>query len=54
MDDAGLATQLSNAVPILAGTVVLHEPCRPGRLRALALMAVSAGAFLLARPDGSG
>jgi hypothetical protein len=28
---ARLATLLSNAVPIVAGTVVLHEPCRPGR-----------------------
>jgi hypothetical protein len=28
---AGLATLLSNAVPIVAGTLVLHEPCRPGR-----------------------
>ena len=51
---AGLATLLSNAVPIVAGTVVLHEPVPSGQLgglRALAFVAVSAGAFLLAQPD---
>jgi hypothetical protein len=51
---AGLATLLSNAVPIVAGTVVLHEPVPSGPLgglRALAFVAVSAGAFLLAQPD---
>jgi hypothetical protein len=54
---AGLATLLSNAVPIVAGTVVLHEPVPSGPLgglRALAVVAVSAGAFLLAQPDDPG
>lgn len=54
---AGLATLLSNAVPIVAGTVVLHEPVPSGSLgdlRALAFVAVSAGAFLLAQPDDPG
>jgi hypothetical protein len=54
---AGLATLLSNAVPIVAGTVVLHEPVPSGALgglRALAFVAVSAGAFLLAQPDDPG
>jgi hypothetical protein len=54
---AGLATLLSNAVPIVAGTVVLHEPLPSGPLgglRALAFVAVSGGAFLLAQPDDPG
>jgi hypothetical protein len=51
---AGLATLLTNAVPIVFGTVVLAEPVPPGiwgPLRILAYVAVSAGAILLAAPD---
>ncbi len=51
---AGLATLITNAVPIAAGTIVLHEPVPPGAwgvLRILAFVAVTAGAILLARPD---
>jgi hypothetical protein len=51
---AGLATLFTNAMPILAGTVVLGEPVPPGlfgALRVLAFFAVTAGAFLLATPD---
>jgi hypothetical protein len=51
---AGLATLFTNAMPILAGTVVLGEPVPPGAfgaLRVLAFVAVSAGGFLLATPD---
>jgi hypothetical protein len=51
---AGLATLLTNTVPILFGTVVLREPVPPGiwgPLRILAYAAVSAGGLLLARPD---
>jgi hypothetical protein len=51
---AGLATLLTNALPIAAGTVVLDERVPPGAfggVRVLAFAAVTAGAFLLARPD---
>jgi hypothetical protein len=51
---AGLATLLTNALPIAAGTIVLDEPVPSGAfggLRVLAFAAVTAGAFLLARPD---
>jgi drug/metabolite transporter (DMT)-like permease len=51
---AGLATLLTNAVPIAAGTVVLHEPIPEGALRGvriLAFGAVTLGAVLLARPE---
>jgi hypothetical protein len=51
---AGLATMLTNALPIAAGTVVLKEPVPSGALgaaRVLAYVAVVAGAFLLATPD---
>jgi hypothetical protein len=44
---------LTNALPIAAGTVVLKEPVPPGAfggVRILAFAAVTAGAFLLARP----
>jgi hypothetical protein len=54
---AGLATLITNALPILAGTIVLHEPVPPGvwgALRVLAFAAVVAGAILLARPDADG
>jgi hypothetical protein len=50
---AGLATLLTNAVPIAAGTVVLDEPVPAGvygGLRILAFAAVTVGAILLARP----
>lgn len=51
---AGLATLLTNALPIAAGTIVLHEPVPSGTLgvlRVLAFIAVTAGAILLAAPD---
>jgi hypothetical protein len=51
---AGLATLLTNALPIAAGTVVLGEPMPSGvygGLRILAFVAVTLGAVLLARPD---
>lgn len=50
---AGLATLLTNAVPIAAGTLVLDEPVPGGALgalRVLAFVAVTVGAVLLARP----
>jgi hypothetical protein len=50
---AGLATLLTNVLPILAGTIVLEEPVPPGALgalRVLAFVAVTVGAVLLARP----
>jgi hypothetical protein len=50
---AGLATLLTNALPIAAGTVVLGEPVPSGAfgvLRVLAFVAVTLGAILLARP----
>jgi hypothetical protein len=50
---AGIATLLTNAVPIAAGTFVLHEPVPGGALgvvRVLAFAAVVIGAVLLARP----
>jgi hypothetical protein len=51
---AGLATLLTNALPIAAGTIVLDEPVPGGALgalRVLAFVAVIAGAVLLARPE---
>lgn len=53
---AGIATLLTNALPIAAGTVVLDEPVPPGAygaVRVVAFAAVTASAFLLARPDRS-
>jgi hypothetical protein len=53
---AGLATLLTNALPIAAGTIVLDEPVPSGAfgvVRVLAFVAVTAGAFLLARPEAS-
>jgi hypothetical protein len=50
---AGLATLLANALPIAAGTVLLHERLPHGGLgvlRVVAFVAVLAGAILLARP----
>ena len=51
---AGLATLLTNALPIAAGSVVLEEPMPSGVFgvfRVLAFVAVTVGAILLARPD---
>jgi drug/metabolite transporter (DMT)-like permease len=51
---AGLATLITNAAPILAGTIVLEEPVPSGllgALRILAFAAVTAGAILLASPE---
>jgi drug/metabolite transporter (DMT)-like permease len=51
---AGLATLLTNALPIAAGTVVLGEPVPSGAyggVRVAAFAAVTLGAILLARPD---
>jgi hypothetical protein len=51
---AGLATLLTNALPIAAGTVVLGEPVPSGvygGVRIGAFAAVTLGAILLARPD---
>jgi hypothetical protein len=53
---AGLATLATNALPILAGTIVLGEPVPSGVLgaaRVLAFVAVVAGAVLLAARDPS-
>jgi hypothetical protein len=52
---AGLATLLTNALPIAAGTIVLEEPVPSGAfggVRVLAFSAVTVGALLLVRPDG--
>jgi hypothetical protein len=54
---AGLATLLTNALPIAAGTIVLDEPVPSGAfggLRVLAFAAVTVGAFLLASPEREG
>jgi hypothetical protein len=51
---AGLATLLTNALPIAAGTVVLGEAVPSGvfgGVRVVAFAAVTLGAILLARPD---
>src|SRR6266700_664995 len=51
---AGVATLLTNALPIAAGTVVLDEPVPSGVygvLRILAFAAVTAGGVLLASPQ---
>lgn len=51
---AGLATLATNALPILAGTIVLREPVPSGGLgaaRVVAYLAVVAGAIMLAAPD---
>jgi hypothetical protein len=51
---AGLATLCTNALPIVAGTIVLHEPVPSGVLgaaRVFAFLAVIAGAILLVEPD---
>jgi hypothetical protein len=54
---AGLATLLTNALPIAAGTVILDEPVPSGvfgGVRILAFAAVTVGGLLLARPGGRG
>ena len=51
---AGLATLFTNALPIAAGSIVLHEPVPSGALgaaRLLAYVVVTVGAILLAAPD---
>jgi hypothetical protein len=51
---AGLATLVTNALPIAFATYVLGEPVPPGfygALRIFAFGAVTVGAVLLARPD---
>src|SRR5712691_2816408 len=51
---AGLATLLTNALPIAAGNVVLGEPVPSGvfgGVRIVAFATVTLGAILLARPD---
>lgn len=51
---AGIATLLTNALPIAAGSTVLDEPLPGGALgtlRLLAFAAVVGGAVLLARPE---
>jgi hypothetical protein len=51
---AGLATLLTDALPIAAGTIVLREPVPSGLLgvlRIVAFAAVTAGAILLASPE---
>jgi hypothetical protein len=51
---AGLATLCTNALPIIAGSVLLAERIPAGIfgvLRVVAFCAVVAGAFLLATPD---
>jgi hypothetical protein len=53
---AGIATLLTNALPIAAGALVLDEPVPSGvlgGLRVLAFAAVIVGAVLLARPQKS-
>jgi hypothetical protein len=54
---AGLATLLTNALPIAAGSVVLGEPTPNGIygvLRIAAFVAVTVGAILLAEPSAKG
>jgi hypothetical protein len=54
---AGLATLLTNALPIAAGTIVLHEPVPSGALgaaRIFAFAAVTVSAILLAAPEPAG
>ena len=54
---AGVATLLTNSVPIAAGVFVFGDRVPggyPGTLRIAAFVIVTAGAALLARPEGSG
>ena len=51
---AGMATLFTNALPIVAGTIVLDEPVPSGALgwvRLVAFAAVVIGAILLTRPE---
>jgi hypothetical protein len=51
---AGLATLLTNVIPIVAGTTIFHEPLPGGAfgvLRVAAFATVVVSAVLLARPD---
>lgn len=51
---AGVATLFTNAVPIVAGMVLFHEPLPtglPGAVRIVSFAAVIAGAVLLTRPE---
>jgi MFS family permease len=51
---AGLATLCTNALPIAAATIILHEPVPSGALgatRLVAFITVTAAAVLLATPD---
>jgi hypothetical protein len=53
---AGLATLCTNALPIAAATIVLHESVPSGILgaaRVVAFVAVTAGAILLSEPDSA-
>jgi len=52
---AGLATLMTNALPIAAGAILFKEPVPAGALgaaRIFAFAAVTAGGVLLATPDG--
>lgn len=54
---AGLATLLTNALPIAAGTILLKEPVPSGAFgaaRVIAYVSVILGAVLLAKPEGGG
>ncbi len=54
---AGLATLLTNAIPIAAGVTIFHEPLPGGAfgvLRLVAFAIVLVSAVLLARQDGAG
>lgn len=54
---AGIATLLTNAVPIAAGAVLFSEPLPRGALgivRVLAFAGVTAGAIMLAKPASRG
>ncbi len=53
---AGLATLCTNALPIAAATIVLHESVPSGILgaaRVVAFVGVTAGAILLSEPDSA-
>ena len=54
---AGVASLLTNALPIVAGIAIFHETIPGGSLgiiRALAFVSIVAGAALLARQEGDG
>ena len=57
LSTAGIATLITNALPIIAGSVLLAEPIPAGALgvlRVLAFATAVAGAAVLARPHESG